>query len=78
MTAVLGLDDAGDAVAGSAAGGAAARALEALVEDRIVARTEARRARDWAQADAIRDGLTTAGITLEDSADGVRWSLAGD
>jgi cysteinyl-tRNA synthetase len=78
MTAVLGLDDAGDALAGTAADGAAARALEALVGDRIVARTEARGARDWARADAIRDALTAAGITLEDSADGVRWSLAGD
>ncbi len=36
-------------------------------------RDRARRDRDWAQADAVRDGLAAIGILLEDSADGTRW-----
>ncbi|AUZ88929.1 cysteine--tRNA ligase, partial [Arthrobacter agilis] len=58
--------------------GRASRALDALVQDRIADRADARSARDWARADAIRDALAAAGITLEDSADGVTWSLSGD
>ena len=44
----------------------------------IDARARAREAKDWATADAIRDRLAAAGIVIEDSADGVRWSLASD
>ncbi|MCW2671178.1 MAG: cysteinyl-tRNA synthetase [Frankiales bacterium] len=47
--------------------------LVALVVD---ARAQARERKDWAQADALRDRLTEAGIVLEDTADGVRWRLA--
>lgn len=36
-------------------------------------RDKARRDRNWAQADAVRDGLASLGILLEDSADGTRW-----
>ncbi|TYC98334.1 cysteine--tRNA ligase [Arthrobacter echini] len=74
MTGVLGLDDAG-APSGAAADAAGSDALAALVADRIAERGEARAARDWARADAIRDGLAAAGITLEDSAEGASWSL---
>ncbi|WP_068396725.1 cysteine--tRNA ligase [Kribbia dieselivorans] len=51
-------------------------ALDALVQQLLVARTEARQSRDFATADAIRDQLSGAGIALEDTAAGVRWSLA--
>ena len=34
--------------------------------------------KDFATADGIRDRISQAGITIEDSADGSRWSLAGD
>ncbi len=74
MTGVLGLDDAG-APAGGTPDAARTSALGALVADRIEERAEARAARDWARADAIRDSLAAAGIMLEDSADGVSWSL---
>ena len=50
-------------------------ALDALVQERIHARTKARAARDYATADAIRDELTAAGIAVEDTAAGARWSL---
>jgi cysteinyl-tRNA synthetase len=79
MTAVLGLDDAG-APAATAIGaeGGVGKALDALVGDRLAERSEARSARDWARADAIRDALAAAGITIEDSAEGARWALSGD
>ncbi|NHA69881.1 cysteine--tRNA ligase [Phycicoccus flavus] len=51
-------------------------ALDALVSHRIAARSAARSARDWETADAIRDELSAAGIVLEDTAAGARWSLS--
>ena len=39
----------------------------------IAEREEARKARDFARADRIRDDLKQRGIALEDSKDGVRW-----
>jgi len=47
-----------------------------LVELLIAVRTEARSNRDYATADRIRDGLTEAGITLEDRKDGTGWRLS--
>ena len=44
---------------------AAAKAL-------LCARQEARANRDWSRADAIRDGISTLGLVVEDTAAGVR------
>jgi cysteinyl-tRNA synthetase len=44
-------------------------AIEALVNER----TQAKRQRNFARADAIRNELLSRGILLEDSKDGVRW-----
>jgi cysteinyl-tRNA synthetase len=46
--------------------------IDALVE----ARTEARRQRDFAAADRIRDELLERGIVIEDTPDGPRWKRA--
>jgi cysteinyl-tRNA synthetase len=51
-------------------------ALSALVEDRTAAREAARAARDFGSADQIRDQLAAAGIIVEDTPSGTRWSLA--
>ena len=44
-------------------------ALDRLLE----LRSQARMARDWSRADAIRNDLAATGILIEDSADGTRW-----
>ncbi len=51
-------------------------ALSIWVEERVQARQSARRDRDFARADAIRDELSARGVTVEDTAQGPRWSLA--
>jgi cysteinyl-tRNA synthetase len=51
--------------------------LEAWVQERIEARNEARRDRDWSRADAIRDELSQRGVVLEDGPQGTRWKPAG-
>ena len=47
--------------------------LEAEVEALIRARTDARKEKNWAKADEIRDKLNEMGIILEDTPLGVKW-----
>jgi len=54
-------------------GDAPAEMLDAEIQSLIDERQEARRRRDFARGDEIRDQLTARGITLEDTRDGVRW-----
>jgi cysteinyl-tRNA synthetase len=44
-------------------------------EELIRKREEARRAKDWKTADAIRQKLKAMGITIEDTPQGVRWRI---
>ncbi|KGM95252.1 cysteinyl-tRNA synthetase [Clostridium novyi A str. 4552] len=47
--------------------------LNAEIEKLIEQRQQARKDRDWALADKIRDDLKARGIVLEDTPQGVRW-----
>ena len=83
MLDTLGLDPLAEPwVSEGAAGGAGAgadsaehTALDRLVSEQLEERAEARKAKDFARADAIRDALGTAGITIEDTPQGPTWTL---
>ncbi|WP_336208486.1 cysteine--tRNA ligase [Nonomuraea sp. LPB2021202275-12-8] len=51
-------------------------AVDALVEVALEQRKAARARKDYAAADAIRDQLAAAGITVEDTPHGPRWELS--
>ena len=46
---------------------------DAEIDAMIEARTAARKEKNWAEADRIRDELKAMGIVLEDTAQGVKW-----
>ena len=49
---------------------------EGLIQILIDLRHQARQARNWAAADAIRDRLANLGVVLEDGPEGTRWRLS--
>jgi len=50
--------------------------LATWVGERLAARTRARRDRDFALADTIREELAARGVTIEDTPEGTRWRLS--
>jgi cysteinyl-tRNA synthetase len=74
MTEVLGVYPF-DPFWSSAASDGTTQALAALVEGLLEARVAARAAKDFTEADRIRDQLTAAGISIEDAADRSHWSV---
>ena len=50
--------------------------LDDEVEAMIAARQQARKEKNWAEADRIRDELKSMGIVLEDTPQGVKWKKA--
>ncbi|MBL8630552.1 MAG: cysteine--tRNA ligase [Rhodospirillaceae bacterium] len=49
----------------------------AEVESLIAQRNAARKARDFKEADRLRDAITALGVVIEDRADGTSWRMAG-
>ncbi|MEM7422319.1 MAG: cysteine--tRNA ligase [Pseudomonadota bacterium] len=50
----------------------------ALIEELLRDRRDARDARNFVRADAIRDGFVSAGVIVKDTAAGTEWELAAD
>ena len=82
MLSVLGLDPlaphwtgAGALGPGAGSGERLRGVVEALVNLTLAQRDAARARRDYATADAIRDGLEEIGVMVEDTARGTRWDL---
>jgi cysteinyl-tRNA synthetase len=77
MASVLGIDPLDPHWAGSTANGddRLRRALDVLVRAELDARAQARKERDFGAADAIRNRLAAAGVAVEDTPDGARWTL---
>jgi cysteinyl-tRNA synthetase len=71
LTGVLGMFlRSPQAVGGGADEGLVAKLMELVIE----IRANARKAKDFATADLVRDKLTAAGIVLEDRPGGTGWS----
>ncbi len=76
MTAILGCDPLDPRWEARDETAAALAAVDVLVAAELTRRDDARRDRDWAGADEIRDRLKAAGIDVTDTADGPQWALA--
>ncbi len=48
---------------------------DAEIEALVAQRSQAKTAKNWAEADRIRDELTSAGIVLKDGPDGTTWQV---
>ena len=77
MLDVLGLDPADPAWGdgGGAEAGQLRSAVDVLITGLLEERAQARADKDWGRADAIRDRIKAAGIELEDTPTGPKWSL---
>ncbi len=76
MLTVLGLDPEAEPWADGHVGGELLPVIDALVQVALAQRAEARARKDFAAADAVRDGLKGAGILIEDTPAGPRWTVA--
>ncbi|MGR3794989.1 cysteine--tRNA ligase [Vannielia sp. SX4] len=72
-------DSAFDLLSASGVGwiGSYSRETEDLVNGLLRERQDAKKRRDFATADTIRDALTKSGVVVTDTADGPEWSIPG-
>jgi cysteinyl-tRNA synthetase len=75
---VLGCDPFDPSFATSGGSEDLTAALDGTIKLALEQRTAARERKDFAASDSIRDGLAALGITIEDTAQGPRWSISRD
>jgi len=75
MLGVLGLDPLAREWAGGSADHELRAVVDALVEVALGQRQAARDRKDYREADAIRERLHAAGVLIEDTPDGPRWTI---
>ena len=75
MLGVLGLDPLAPHWSGAGSGERTRQVINDLVKLTLDQRDAARARRDYATADAIRDGLDKIGVIVEDTPQGPRWEL---
>jgi len=75
MLDALGLNPADEAWTTSGSDETLTGVVDALVKGLLAERTAAREAKDWARADAIRDQIAAAGIEVDDTPTGPKWSV---
>jgi cysteinyl-tRNA synthetase len=73
---ILGCDPFDPTFASSGGGEDLTNALDGVIQLALAQRTAARERKDFAASDQIRDGLAALGITIEDTAQGPRWSIS--
>jgi cysteinyl-tRNA synthetase len=77
MLAVLGLDPLDPHWTGAGSGDDLHGVVDSLVRLVLEQRQSARSRKDYGTADAIRDQLVQAGLEIEDTPTGSRWTLRG-
>ena len=75
MLDVFGINPSAPEWASQSAGSDLTPVVDTLVATLLEQRAAARAAKDWPAADAIRDTLAAAGLTITDTPAGPRWSL---
>jgi cysteinyl-tRNA synthetase len=75
MLGVLGLDPLDAAWNDGDQGGDLKPVVDSLVALALEQRTQARARKDWAAADSVRDQLKQAGVQVEDTPAGPRWTV---
>jgi cysteinyl-tRNA synthetase len=75
MLGVLGLDPLDTAWSGGEGGNDLKPVVDSLVALALEQRAQARARKDWAAADQVRDQLKNAGIQVEDTPAGPRWTV---
>jgi cysteinyl-tRNA synthetase len=75
MLGVLGLDPLDAAWGGGETGGDLKPVVDSLVALALEQRAQARARKDWAAADSVRDQLKNAGVQVEDTPAGPRWTV---
>jgi len=75
---ILGCDPFDAVFASSGGSDDMTAALDGTIKLALEQRAAARERKDFAASDSIRDGLAALGITIEDTAQGPRWSITGN